>query len=512
MTVALAAAAGILHFLGFVGFGLWPLALVAFAVLWAALERGRRPALLGAVFGVVSYAGGFAWMWRIVDAFLGGNVLLGALLWGLDAGWFGLRYALYAVLYRLVRARGWPPALAGVPTLVLIEWLFPMLFPVHLGHALGEQLALVQIADLGGPLLLTALVGLLNAAAFEAWRWWRGAGRAPATWTVATVALLATVAYGLARIAALDAAVAAAPAMAVGIVQGNLGIQEKGADARRDHQRYLAQSRALLADGAVDLLIWPETVYARGLRGPLPVRGELIRDDLRVPLLFGGVLVHDDGSSRRVANAAMLIEADGGLRTAYEKNLLIPFTEYVPLADLLPEAVTARFRSTSHFNAAAATPSLTLGTWRIATPICYEAVRPAFVRRMVCDGDANLIVTLANDAWFGDSQEPALHLAMARMRAVELRRFLVRATNTGISAVVDPVGRLVARGGLLTAENLRAPVAQLQERSLYSRLGDWPGWLAGVILAAAMMVPRGGPGRAEGVPRRAPLASVVNPK
>jgi apolipoprotein N-acyltransferase len=485
---ALAAAGGVLHFLGFVGFGLWPLALVCLAPLWLAVEGTRRlrgAAAAGFVFGVVSYAGGYAWMWRIVDVFLAGDVVLGAALWTLDASWFGLRYALYAVLYALMRRRGWPLALAGVPTLVVVEWLYPMLFPVHLGHALAEHLLFVQVSDLGGPLLLTALVALVNAAACEAWRWRRPGARPVATWAAALLALALTAAYGRLRVEQIDRLAAAAPALRVGLVQGNLGIQEKGRDARRDHQRYLEETRALLAGGAVDLIVWPETVYARGLRGPLPISGEPIRAGLGVPLLFGGAFVRGDGGPRRAYNAALLIDGDGVIRTAYEKNLLIPFTEYVPLGDLLP-GLAARFASAAHFAAASATPALVLGAWRIATPICYEAVRPAFVRRMVREGDANLLVTLANDAWFGDSQEPWLHLQMARLRAVEQRRYLVRATNTGISAVVDANGRIVARGGLLQVDSLRATVARLDAPTLYARAGDWPGWLAALAVATCL--------------------------
>ena len=486
--LALAAAGGVLHFLGFVGFGLWPLALLCLVPLWLALERVRTlraAALVGFVFGWVSYAGGFLWMWRVVDVFLAGDVRLGAALWTLDASWFGLRYALYAVLYALARRRGWAIALAGVPTLVAVEWLYPMLFPVYFGHALAERVTLIQISDLGGPLLLTAVAALLDAAVCETWRWWRGAGRPVGTWAAASLALALTVGYGRLRIEEIDRLAAAAPTLRVGVVQGDLGVQEKGRDARRDHRHYLEQTRALLAGGAVDLIVWPETVYTRGLRGPLPIAGAPIREDLGVPLLFGAAFVRSDDGRRHAYNSALLVEGDGIIRSGYEKNLLIPFTEYVPLGDRLP-GLAARFGSASHFTAATATPALVLGAWRIATPICYEAVRPAFVRRMVREGDANLLVSLANDAWFGDSQEPWLHLQMARLRAVEQRRWLVRATNSGISAVVDANGRVVARTGLLTAENLRATVARLEARTWYARVGDWPGWLAAVAVAAML--------------------------
>ncbi len=103
---------------------------------------------------------------------------------------------------------------------------------------------------------------------------------------------------------------------------------------------------------------------------------------------------------------------------------------------------------------------------------------------MLAQADPHLIVSLANDAWFGDSQEPWIHLAVARLRAAEHKRFLVHATNSGVSAVVDPLGRVVARAGLLTSENLVATVRLRDEQTLYARLGDWPGWLALALLLA----------------------------
>ncbi|MDX2166636.1 MAG: apolipoprotein N-acyltransferase [Deltaproteobacteria bacterium] len=486
--VLLAALGGVLHFLGFVGFGIWPLALVCLVPLWRGLDaaRGRLwcAAGLGAVFGWVSYAGGYLWIWRVVDVFLAGNVWLGGALWLADASWFALRYALYALAFVWLRRRGHGAALAGVPTLLVVEWGYPLLFPVYLGHALGEWVLLLQISDLGGPLLLSALVALCNAAVFECWRRGRDGAWQPGVVAAALLVVAAAALYGARRMAVVDDAVARAPGLRVGIVQGNLGVQEKGMRAARDHARYLEQTRALLAAGPVDLVVWPETVYTRGLRGPLPLDAGLVRQDLPAALLFGGVFVDPATAPPRVYNAALLVEPDGVIRSAYRKHLLIPFTEFVPFASWLP-GLASRFDSPSHFAAAAAgeQAAVAFAGRGIATPICYEAVRPDFVRQQVRAHDAQLIVTLANDAWFGDSQEPALHLAMARLRAVEHRRFLVRATNSGISAVVDPTGRIVAQSGLLTQENLRADVAWLALPALYTRAGDWPGWLALVVVA-----------------------------
>ena len=121
---------------------------------------------------------------------------------------------------------------------------------------------------------------------------------------------------------------------------------------------------------------------------------------------------------------------------------------------------------------------------------------PAFVRRMVRSAHPDLLVMLANDAWFGDSHEPWIHLAVARMRAIEHQRYVVRATNSGISALIDPAGRVLARTELLARQNLRGTVHPLGGETLYGRLGDWPGWLASARLLALLVVPSRRVGRA----------------
>lgn len=491
-----AAFGGALFCLGYVGFGIWPLALVAWAVLWTALDavRARGPgatALAGFVFGWVAHAGGYVWLWRLVDVFLGGRVAIGAALWLLHSLWFAAGYALYAVSYRGMRARGWPVALAGTAPLVALEWLYPQLFPAHLGDAFVDRTRFVQIADLGGPLVVTALAVLVNAALYETVHWLRGARRRPrATLLATSLALAATAVYGAFRIAALERNAADAPALRVGIVQGNADVLEKRRDPERMHELYLAQTRELLAEGPLDLVVWPETVYTRGIRGPLPVAGRPIAPDLDVPLLFGAASRRpaDDGRLLKY-NSAFLIGADGTIRDGYDKNLLVPFAERLPFRD----ALGAVFPHAQDFGSATDTPPLLLGAYRIATPICYEAAVPSFVRRMATRARPHLFVMLSNDAWFGDSHEPWLHLAVARMRAIEHHRFAVRATNSGISALIDPAGRLLARSGVMTRENLSGTVHMLEGETGYERFGDWAGWLAAAGSAGMLLVAR--PGR-----------------
>ena len=443
-------------------------------------------ALAGFVFGEVAHAGGYSWLWRLVPVFLGGDVVLGAALWLAHSVWFSLGFALFGCLYRAVRRRGGPVVAAALPPLLAVEWLHPQLFPVNLGNALIDRTALVQVADLGGPLLVSALAAGVAVAIFESLRWLRGAPPPRALWLATALSLALAFGYGAARVAAVSRSLAGAPALRVGLVQGNLGVLEKRRDPPLVHRSYLEQTRELLAAGELDLVVWPETVYSRGLQGPFPISGMLIREELRVPLLFGGATVRAEGGRSRRYNSALLVGADGVIRDVYDKNLLVPFAEYLPFAERSP-SLAAAFPQAEAFAAGGDTPPLSLGPWRISTPICSESAEPALLRSMAARAQPHLFVSLANDGWFGDSAEPWIHLAVARLRAVEHKRYFVHATNTGVSAVVDPFGRVVVRAGLLTRESLRAEVRLLEGRTLYGLLGDWPGWLAAAAVCAALI-------------------------
>lgn len=491
--LASAALGGVLYFLGYVGFGVWPLLFVFLVPLWRAVEASRVPAssiaplLAGAAFGLTAFAGGFEWLWQLFPIFLGRNAPFAAALWLAYGAWFALGWVAYAALFATLRARGASLALAGIAPLLIVEWLQPQIFTVNAGAGLIGVPLLAQGADLGGPLLLSALVAAVNVAAYATWSWLRQERAAPrAAWAGAVLLVGAASAYGAWRAHDVGARSSASPSLTVGIVQANLGVLEKRTQGIVGHERHLAQTRELLADGPVDLVVWPETAYVRGIRRPLPVSGRLVVADLGVPLLFGGTSVGEESGRRVKSNSAFLIGADGTIADAYDKNLLIPLAEYVPLGTLLP-ALGELLPEVQDFAPSGETPALRLGAHRIATPICYEAIRPEFVRRMVCSSSADLIVTLANDAWFGDSQEPWMHLALARLRAIEQRRWLVRATNSGISALVDPTGAVVARTGVLERASLRGTVHAMDGTTLYGTLGDCPGWIALLAVALALV-------------------------
>lgn len=511
LRLAAAAAGGALYALGYLGWGAWPCLFLFLAPLWWALSHEVSPALLseaqaswelatgpsragtaaglGFVFGFAAFAGGHLWLLALIGPYLDGRWATGAALWIVYGAWFALAFAGYGALVHAARARGWTFALAAIAPFVLVEWLQPQIFPLYAGNGLVDAPLLAQTADLGGPLLLTALLAGANLVVFEGWRWADGRRPAPLRLVaIGAVVAVAVVAYGWVRIAAVEAASARAPAIRVGLVQANLDVHAKDRLGVLTHRAHLAQTRELLAERDVDLVVWPESAYVRGIRRPLPIASRPIVADVAVPLLFGASGTMEVDGRKVKSNSVFLAREDGQIAEVYDKNLLIPLAESLPFRGVLP-FLARLFPHAEEFAASTTQPALAFGPWRLATPICYEAVRPEFVRRMMTEARPHLLVTLANDAWFGDSQEPWLHLGLARLRAIEHRRWLVRATNSGVSALVDPAGRVVARTGLLTRENLIGTVHPLEGTTVYARLGDWPGWVS-LGLVALMLVRR----------------------
>jgi apolipoprotein N-acyltransferase len=184
-----------------------------------------------------------------------------------------------------------------------------------------------------------------------------------------------------------------------------------------------------------------------------------------------------------------LLDPAGRESFVYDKIHLVPFSEYIPgrnwlwfASDLT--ALVSDFSSGTQY-AVGAIPG-----GRFSVVICYEAIFPDLVRRFAGDG-AELLINVSNDGWFGRSSALAQHLAMARVRAVENRRWLLRGTNTGQTVAVDPYGRIVARLEPFTRGVLEAPYAFRSDTTFYTRWGDWVAWLSvGVTLALLLAAGR----------------------
>ena len=186
-----------------------------------------------------------------------------------------------------------------------------------------------------------------------------------------------------------------------------------------------------------------------------------------MPLLFGAPAYLRSLGGHVLFNRAYLL-APSGQTAAYDKEHLVPFGEYVPLGNLLT-FIGKLVEGLGDFRPGQDGKPLLQGNLALGTLICYEAIFPELAQRRVAAG-ANVLVNISNDAWFGDSAAPRQHLDLALLRAVEQGRTLIRGTNTGISAVIDPRGRIMAQGGLFTALALPCPETPLvSETTWYHR-------------------------------------------
>jgi apolipoprotein N-acyltransferase len=495
--LGLACLAGAALGASFVDFRLFVLPWVALAPLIALAERAgpRRAFALGYAAGLAGIVLAFAWLVYAFRVFGGFSMPVALGIFVAPVAWMALQLggatALVAWLGPL------PFGLTAPLAFTAVEFLFPSLFPWRLAHSQYRAPLLLQSGDLAGPSLLTFAMVWASAGLLAAWRRLRGGpGRAALGTVLAPALLLAALAgYGAWRLAVVGAARAEAPALRVGVIQGNVGIERKGDRSffRRNLEDYRALSRGVAPE--VDLLVWPETVVVR----PIPVERTVLTGaaspfpDLPRPLIFGGLAAGVAGGAPRLFNSAFLLREDGTVAGRYDKRILVPFGEYMPLGDRFP-FLRELSPATSDFGAGTDAVLLDVtAAARVGPLICYEDVVPGPARDAVRLG-ATLLLNLTNDAWYGDGPEPVQHQALAVWRAVELRRDLVRATNTGLTSAVAATGEVLGELPTFEAAALVAEVRLLAGATVYGRYGDVFAWaiVATLVLGAARRHSRSG--------------------
>jgi len=479
---------GVLYFLSWIGFGIWPLAFICFVpLLWSLREATVKQAFwLGAWMGFVTHLGGYTWIMHVLEVFAGAPLpfaFAGYLLLCAGQGLlFGVMSALLVFVGRRTR---WAAAALLPLALVATEFVYPLLFQSYTGVALMPVLPLVQLAELGGILLVSALQAVVNGAIFDALEAWRFVRPAPSGAMAASlIALLGAGTYGYSRLVRVDAAQHAAGKVAVGLAQPNVGELELHANPMASVRTLQEQTAELHARGAA-LVIWPEVGFnIRPLR-PGDTDGRAVTGGVPVAAIVGAIRVE----GRKVWNSALMIGSDGRIGDHYDKIQLLAFGEYIPFGDWFPQLYEWSPLS-SPLARGQTTAPLRWDRWRFATFICYEDILPGIVRAIMADhgeGRAHAMVNLTNDSWYGAGHEQEQHLMLAAVRSIEHRRWLLRATSTGISAFVDATGRVVQRMGRNQRGVLVADVPMLQGTTPYELVGDWPGWAALATIAVVVV-------------------------
>jgi apolipoprotein N-acyltransferase len=495
----LAALTGFLYFLAFPGLDLWPFAFVALVPLIVAL-RGqtlRRAAGLGWTAGFVMTMTGFYWLLEMLEVFSGFPLPLCFLFMCILCAYQGGRIALAGYLAGRAERAGHPTAVVFPLAFVASELLFPLLFPWYYAATLHPVPTLLQTADLGGPYLLGGLLALMNVGVAELVEARLGK-RSPSRKVLyaAAGALGFVLLYGLVRVPMVDSATAAAPPVRIGVIQANMPLFER----KRAIPTNKELSKQAVANGA-ELLVWSEGAISQSFDEATFERDipRAVSKDLGVPAILGGILRRTgergaDGKRRNTYfNTALFSDEKGEIHGRYDKQFLLAFGEYIPFGETFPELYDMSPNS-GHFTPGTSIEPFVWGDRRISALICYEDIIPGFVGGIVRHANPDLLVNLTNDAWFGDSTEPWIHFALAKLRAVEHHRYLVRATNSGVSGIIDPVGRVVVHGGTFREESLVGDAHFLRATTGYGLWGDVPAW------AAALVVVGLGFWRAKGAP------------
>ncbi len=491
-------------FLGFAGFGVWWMGFFALVPALFVVDPmqdlggfdrpgGRRFFFRAWLFGTVAYAGGFYWIAYTLAEFSGFPLPIASVFATIFWGWQGLQFVAMLWLFRRARLNGWSASAAVPAAYVATEAVFPMLFEHYYGNGLYRMPILTQIADLAGPEICTGLVFLVNGALYDV-VFARSKKLAlprvgPA---VAIAAVLFTLGYGTWRIGEVDAFDAEAERLRLALVQPNLGLFDRWEDPRVGDRIRQMTVRLEDEDPSIQLFVWPESAVTYWLDDVTSVHRTVLRD-VHTPVIFGGIRHAEVGERIVDRNTAFLADASGRFIGTYDKTYLLAFGEYLPFGEAFPMLYEISPMS-GRFSPGASVDPLELPRpggpspeWgddpiRMSALICYEDIVSRFVRHAVDVAHPDFLVNITVDTWFGDTQEPWVHLTLATFRAIEHRRWLVRSTNSGVSAFVDPAGRVVSHTGVFEqatlVEDVRlGPVGGAESATLYELLGPWLGWL-----------------------------------
>ncbi len=477
-----AGAAGLLLPLGFAPFGAWPVTLLLLAALMFLCD-GRSPgeaARRGFCFGFAAFAAGAYWLYISIHVFGGAPVIIAFVLM---LGLFVLMAAYVAAAAAVAAAlSGFAPALRWCviwpAAFTLIEWLRGTLFTgfpwltLGYGQIDGPLAAWAPVAGVHGLSLVTLV---LSGALLSLWRGGT-VGR------IAAAGLILMIGVMTAGLQPLRWVEPVGEPVRVSMVQGSIPQDRKWRPEQLEPT--LELYRSLTAAQQADLVIWPEVA--------VPALAQRVQDFLdavaadaraRGQQVYLGILTFDS-ERRQYRNSLIGI---GRHTEAYHKRHLVPFGEFFPVPDFARRWMrSAGLPNQDTLAGEKNQAPLPLGTLRLAPTICYEDAYGA--EQLGFLPASNLLINVSNDAWFGGSIAPHQHLQIARMRALETGRFMLRATNTGITAIISPRGEIVARSPQFRTHVLNGVVQPYAGATPYVRLGDTPVLLICTLLIAGLFL------------------------
>ncbi|WP_212733235.1 apolipoprotein N-acyltransferase [Terriglobus roseus] len=483
----------------------WRSALSWFALiplLWMLLSAGaawtmRQAALVGYLNGVLWYLGTCYWIYFTMHQYGGMAVPVAMLVMLLFCMYLALYHALFAVLLHMVRRAGAVYALMAAPFLwIAVELARARVtsFPWNLlGYSQVDNAVLASLAPVTGVYGLSFVLAAGNAAI-------AAAIVLPRRRVATTVALVAAViATGVQNFGWMMQAPIRHGSQKAVLLQPNLSVtggESADAGTLARSSAGLSLQASVLDDSPARVILWPESPSPFDTQKPgfvSTVSG--LASETHAPVISGAVgYVQDPSIQRgyRVYNSALLFKPGSGYAARYDKIHLVPFGEFVPYANLFSFA-SGLTQAVGTFDRGSSRATIDADGHRYGVFLCYESIFSDEIRQFARNG-AEVLVNLSDDGWYGDTSAPFQHLNMARMRAIENRRWLLRDTNNGITASIDPNGRVVET----MQRNQRGAVAvhfdYLSDKTFYTLHGDLFAYactlFAIALLAYAALTPR----------------------
>ena len=462
-----------------------PIAFVALMPLLSSINKDdlRLSFFSGYLTGVVSYLGLIYWVIIAMNRYGGIDIFLSALILILFVLYLSCYTGVFALACAWLEKRFSIPVYFSSPLVwVLMEYArgstvygFPWSFLAHSQHGF---LSFIQVASITGTYFISFLIVAANAVFFSLWR-----RKKISLIYISVVAILftATFIYGFVSLAERNEI----PQKKVAIIQGNIRQDVKWDETFKimTIKKYIQMTQQ--SGKTADLIVWPETampfIFDQEIHANKYVKA--LPADMNATILFGTI---SKDKSNRFRNSAYAVGKTGDTIGVYNKAHLVPFGEYTPLLTYLPflEKLTA---AGGDFVPGEGHKPITADIGKIGVLICYEGAFPYITIDTVRAG-AQVLVNLTNDAWYDRTSAPFQHFAFYIFRAIETDRYVLRAANTGISAIVDPKGRIDAKTSIFTEEILKGLFAMKNTKTFYVRYGDYFILIALLVLVVAAMV------------------------
>ncbi len=440
---------------------------------------------LGFLTGVLSFLGIIYWV--IVAVHTYGNIplIISGLILLLLVLYLSLFIGVFTFISRFIQVRLRTQSFLFVPVLwASLEYLRSFLlsgFPwANLGYSQYLNLPFIQMAEITGNYGLSFVIVMVNGTLFEMLGQWPQKKLPHLKIVITVLVLLGFLIYGYIKINIVDRKMIKNPTLKIGLVQGNIDQSVKWDESYQKETMNIYERLSFkVAKGRPDLIIWPETAtpfFFQDAKEFQPIVLDIPKKT-NAFLLFGTPSYKIEKGKVNHYNSALLVSPEGELKGKYDKIHLVPYGEYVPLGEYIP--LGSLGEGIGDFKPGNEIFNFSLPQGKFGVLICFEIIFPDLCRKFVKKG-ANFLVTITNDAWFGKTSAPYQHLTIAIFRAIENRVFIARSANTGISAFIDPVGRIIKRGGLFTEETINGTIHLSKEKTFYTLYGDVFAWCCSV--------------------------------